>query len=100
MPTLLDLALRGIVLKLTSQRLHRGVSLLDGVPREEVGDHPQILLSSRCIDRPCYALRSLTCVRSFEQKDVLRVVKALASFRPSLIALQWVTWGWPRHACV
>jgi hypothetical protein len=38
---------------------------------------------------------SLTCVRSFEQKDVLRVVKALASFRPSLIALQWVTWAGP-----
>ena len=25
---------------------------------------------------------------SFEQRDVLRVVKALASYRPSLIALQ------------
>lgn len=26
--------------------------------------------------------------KSFEQKEVLRVVKALAAFRPSLIALQ------------
>ena len=29
--------------------------------------------------------------KSFEQKEVLRVVKALAAFRPSLIALQCVS---------